>query len=484
MSAAPGRPKQARTAGETEGTPASAARPPAGTRSVAAGQGTPVSTAGPPRGAQHRSAQREGTPVDALPISLPESSDTLDSVVLDFRQYICRACGLIYDEARGDPDSGLAPGTRFEDIPEDWECPLCGVTKKDFEPYVVKALEISSNRAVRVDAGRRHEAGVVIVGAGTAGWTMARAIREVHSAIPITLVTGCSGDLYDKPLLSVAMAKAIGVPALVKEAGAAAAQRLGIRLVPETVAISITPGANALRTTRGAMRYDHLVLAHVALPRMDERLSKSLCWAVNDLRCYARFRDALGKPRRAQQLVVIGAGLVGCEMANDLALAGHTVVLIDVAERPLASVITPAESAELLQAWSKLPITFIGRTSIKSVASEGQGVAVETDAGFSIKADHVLSATGLQTPSRLAESAGLQWNNGIAVDPMSLATNVPNVHALGDCISINGQPLRFIEPIAKQARVIASRLAGCAPLAYEHAKPVIRVKTSSKSFTV
>ena len=49
--------------------------------------------------------------------------------------YICRACGLIYDESKGDEDSGLAAGTRFEDIPEDWACPLCGVTKADFELY-------------------------------------------------------------------------------------------------------------------------------------------------------------------------------------------------------------------------------------------------------------------------------------------------------------------------------------------------------------
>ncbi|MDP2092844.1 MAG: rubredoxin, partial [Hydrogenophaga sp.] len=48
-----------------------------------------------------------------------------------FRQYICDACGYIYDEAVGDADSGLAAGTRFEDIPDDWYCPLCGVTKSD-----------------------------------------------------------------------------------------------------------------------------------------------------------------------------------------------------------------------------------------------------------------------------------------------------------------------------------------------------------------
>jgi rubredoxin len=43
------------------------------------------------------------------------------------------ACGYIYDEDKGDPDSGNSPGTRFEDLPEDWTCPICGVDKSQFE---------------------------------------------------------------------------------------------------------------------------------------------------------------------------------------------------------------------------------------------------------------------------------------------------------------------------------------------------------------
>ena len=43
-----------------------------------------------------------------------------------YQQYICDACGYIYDEAQGDPDGGLPPGTRYADIPDDWACPLCG----------------------------------------------------------------------------------------------------------------------------------------------------------------------------------------------------------------------------------------------------------------------------------------------------------------------------------------------------------------------
>ena len=48
-------------------------------------------------------------------------------------KYVCTACGYVYDPEIGDPDSGVAPGTKFDDIPEDWVCPLCGVSKADFE---------------------------------------------------------------------------------------------------------------------------------------------------------------------------------------------------------------------------------------------------------------------------------------------------------------------------------------------------------------
>jgi rubredoxin len=49
--------------------------------------------------------------------------------------YICTSCGFIYDPAEGDPDGGVPPGTPFEDIPNDWFCPVCGARKADFEPY-------------------------------------------------------------------------------------------------------------------------------------------------------------------------------------------------------------------------------------------------------------------------------------------------------------------------------------------------------------
>ena len=50
------------------------------------------------------------------------------------RKYRCEVCGYIYDPEIGDPDAGIAPGTSFEDLPDDWVCPICGVGKSDFTP--------------------------------------------------------------------------------------------------------------------------------------------------------------------------------------------------------------------------------------------------------------------------------------------------------------------------------------------------------------
>ena len=51
----------------------------------------------------------------------------------DFRKYECVICGYIYDEEQGIPDEGIEPGTRWEDVPDDWECPDCGISKYDFD---------------------------------------------------------------------------------------------------------------------------------------------------------------------------------------------------------------------------------------------------------------------------------------------------------------------------------------------------------------
>jgi len=407
-----------------------------------------------------------------------------------YLSFICDACGYIYNEADGDVDGGLAAGTRYADIPDDWACPLCGVTKADFTPYQAPSLDALmtqlQGRRVGPVASRRDSAGVVIVGAGRAGWQMAEALRALDANVRIALVTACQGEVYDKPLLSVAMARSLAADRMVRESGADAARRLNVQLLSETHAVHVNSAIRTLRTTRGTLHYDHLVLAHGAQAALPPSMPASLCWRVNHLGMYLRLRAALGdvKANGAKDVLIVGAGLIGSELANDLALGGHHVMLIDTQEQPLAR--WPSEQAgqPLLSAWQSLSLRFVGGVSVASLVRKGPGYQLSTTDGQVFDADQVIAATGLHTPSRLALSAGLAWRDGIAVDAETLATSVPRIHALGDCITIEGRSSRFIEPIARQARTVAAAICGAAPVPYAARAAVIRVKTSSWPLTL
>ncbi|MES2943093.1 MAG: FAD-dependent oxidoreductase [Pseudomonadota bacterium] len=415
------------------------------------------------------------------------ANNNTDASGLPWEIFICKACGLLYDESKGDEDSGLLAGTRFADIPDDWACPLCGVSKADFEPYVQQEALRQVGRvgsAAPSRAATRRSAGTVIIGAGRAGWQMAQALRERDADMPITLVSACNGDVYDKPLLSVAMARGITPEKLPRERGPDAARRLNIKLLAHTQAVRITPASHQLRTSRGTLRYQDLVLAHGAEARSLPQFPAALCWRINHLQAYAKFRQVLGdRPRR---ITIVGAGLIGSELANDLALAGHQITLLDLADRPLAACLQEAQSQQLLNAWQNLPLRFVGGVQVSQVAAVPQTAekVIHTQRGDTFVADHIIVAAGLQTPNRLATTAGLAWNKGIALAPDTLASGVAGIHALGDCISIAGEVSRYIEPISRQARTIAARITGQAAIDYKHIPPPLRIKTTSLPFSV
>lgn len=391
-----------------------------------------------------------------------------------WRQYICRACGLIYDEEKGDTDSGLAPGTRFEDIPDDWVCPLCGVVKADFEPYEAPAAVMLP--ATNAPASR--EAGVVVVGGGHAGWAVVEAIRALDADVPVTLLSACAADRYHKPELSIALSRGATPDDLVREAGGHAARRLNVRLLADTFAVGLSPRAHRLRTTRGTLTYTRLVLAQGARPALPTALPPGLCWRVNHLDGWSGLQEKLAGTHR--HVLIAGAGMVGCELAEDFVHAGHQVTLLDMATDPLAALLPPVASKRLRVHFASLGVRFLGGVEVAAVNARDDGArVVELVDGETLICDEVVAATGLATESRLARGAGLVFERGIVVDPATLATSAQDVFALGDCVSLDGTPCRFIEPIARQAATIARAVLGMSCDACEHTPPVIRLKTRS-----
>ena len=407
---------------------------------------------------------------------------------LPWRQFICRVCGLIYDERLGDADSGLAAGTRFDDIPDDWACPICGVGKADFEPHEPVAVARAASAPAVAIAPR--QAGIVVVGAGRAGWQVVQALRAQGCTATISMVAACSGDVYDKPQLSVAMARALPVAGLVRETADAAARRLGVHLLADTHAVAVDLPGRRLRTTRGTLRWQALVLAHGAAPALPPELPAAQVWRVNDLAAYRRLRAALdGGPQR---LAIVGAGLVGCELANDLALAGHQITLLDLQPQPLSAQLPAAAGQRLLAAWQGLPIRFLGGTRVASLAAAtGPGPRWQlmlAEQAEPLRVDQVIVATGLRTPGRLATSAGLAYDmaaGGIVVGDRTGATSQVGIYALGDCAVVDGRASRYIEPIARQAAAIAAHILGLpAPSDVASPMPLLRVKTSALPITL
>lgn len=177
--------------------------------------------------------------------------------------------------------------------------------------------------------------------------------------------------------------------------------------------------------------------------------------------------------------------MIGCEIAEDLARAGHRVTLVDRHSLPLASLLPEAAVQRLLAAQRRLGIEMLGGVEVAALSTLVDGrKRLMTRCGQQRVVDQVIAATGLITEPRLARLAGLAFVRGIVADPTSLQTSEPDIYALGDCISLKGEPCRFIEPIAHQARAIAAHIAGLAGEEYRHSDPVIRLKTGSLPIAV
>lgn len=391
-----------------------------------------------------------------------------------WEKYICIACGLIYDEAEGDPDSGLAPGTRFCDIPDDWECPVCGVTKKDFKPFVRQ-----DRVPVAVATAPVRETGVIIVGAGMAGWAMAEAIRSRDEQMPITMITACSGDRYNKPELSVSFSRTPDRDQLVRNTATHEAQKLGINLISDTFVVSVSPSCQQVRTTRGSFDYTKLVIAQGSRTVLPDPMPENLCWRINLLNDWNALLPKL--KRSSKRIAVVGAGMVGCELAEDLCSMGHDVFLLSRNSLPLSSVLPDAAGKRVLSAQTAQGITFLHSKDIVQIVQNNDGLkSIRFSTDDILNVDEIIATTGVATDKRIAQRAQLAFNNGIVVNPQTLETSQSNIYAVGDCVSFDGEAHRFIGLIEQQVNVVAEAVLNSSRRTrYEYNPPPVVLKTKS-----
>ncbi len=322
---------------------------------------------------------------------------------------------------------------------------------------------------------------IVIAGSGLGGYTLARELRKLDKEIPVVMLSADDGGFYSKPMLSNAFAAGKSAEQLLNTSAAAMAAQLGIEVQAHTRISAIDAAAKLVKSDRGPLHYASLILAlgadPIRLPLRGDAAGAVL--SVNDLGDYARFRAAIkGKNRVA----ILGAGLIGCEFANDLAIGGHAVDVIDLAPLPLGRLLPEAPALALREALSAAGVRWHMGRRTAAIEHDGGALRVVFEDGSAIGTDTVLSAVGLVPRTALARAAGLGVKRGIVVDH-HLRSSAPDIYALGDCAEVAGLVLPYVMPIMHAARALAATLAGTEQAVRYPAMPVM-VKTPALATVV
>ena len=350
--------------------------------------------------------------------------------------------------------------------------------------------------------------GIVIIGAGLAGWHVIDAIRAKDKDIPITLITADSGDRYHKPMLTMAISQKKSAADLVRATGVDAAEAANIKLLANTQVTDVDASTQQLQlisalrsdpvyTNYATIGYDKLVLAMGAHPIFPKSLPEELVWHVNHIERFGQLQEKLATG--SQHVAIVGAGMVGTEIAEDLLKAGHQVTLIDLNDAPLSQMLPPKATARIAQAVKSQGINFLGGYQVSAITriSDGklqvsyEALASATESSTAepiepLMVDHVIASTGLTVDDKLPTAAGVEFDRrtGIVVDAPTLRTSTANIYAIGDCMSIDGVPCRYVAPLRAQAATIADDVLGLDHNGYDHKPPMIRLKNKAISVMV
>ncbi|MBD9588094.1 FAD-dependent oxidoreductase [Pseudomonas sp. PDM03] len=315
---------------------------------------------------------------------------------------------------------------------------------------------------------------VVIVGTGLAGYNLAREFRKLDSETPLLLITADDGRSYSKPMLSTGFGKNKDADGLSMAEPGAMAEQLKAEVRTHTRISGIDPGHKRLWIGEESVIYRDLILAWgaetVRVPIEGD--AADAVFPINDLEDYARFRAAAAGKRR---VLLLGAGLIGCEFANDLILGGYEVQLVAPCEQVMPTLLHPAAAAAVQAGLESLGARFHLGPVLNRLLRVEEGLEAHLSDGQVIPCDVVVSAIGLRPRIDLAAAAGVQVNRGVVVD-RHLKTSHANIYALGDCAEVDGLNLLYVMPLMSCARALAQTLAGN-PTAVSYGAMPITVKT-------
>ena len=307
--------------------------------------------------------------------------------------------------------------------------------------------------------------GIVIVGGGHGGSQIAASLRGDGYDGPVTLVTAERDLPYQRPPLSKAFLKDPAHDLLpLRPESFYAKNAVDLRLGAEVASIDRAASAVVLKDG-GTIAFDHLALATGATPRLPPVAGIDLdgVFTLRHAEDARRLRSAL---HAASDVVVVGGGFIGLEIAGTARLTGKTVTVLEAADRLMGRVVAPEISRHFLalhRGWGS--DVRLGTAVGRIVGEGGKVVAVETATGDRVPADVAVIGIGVTPNVALAEQAGAIIDNGIAVNDF-METSVSGLLAVGDCVSFDHWELKrrvrleSVQNAVDQAKTLSAALTG------------------------
>ncbi|UVK39005.1 NAD(P)/FAD-dependent oxidoreductase [Mesorhizobium sp. AR10] len=307
--------------------------------------------------------------------------------------------------------------------------------------------------------------GVVIVGAGHAGVQAAASLREEGYDGPVVLVSDESELPYHKPPLSKTFIKdQEAKPQPLR--GEAFYTGSAIDYRPGIMVERIDAGGRKLEIAGGGvLPFDRLILATGSRPRILSLPGSDLSGVVS-LRSIADARLIRELSALSEDVVILGGGFIGLEIAATLKAAGRKVTVVEAVDRLLGRAVAPVIASHVRQRLEAMGVRILSGTTIARLEGENGNVsAAITSSGERLPAQMVIIGIGVVPNVELAQAAGIAIANGIRVD-QQMRSSLPEILAIGDAASyrhwFTGGDVRLesVQNATDQARLAARTIVG------------------------
>ncbi|MCF7361742.1 MULTISPECIES: NADH:flavorubredoxin reductase NorW [Vibrio] len=320
---------------------------------------------------------------------------------------------------------------------------------------------------------------IVIIGSGFAAYQLIKTVRRMDAHIPIQVFTAEDGAEYNKPDLSHVFSRKQTASDLVVKSGDVFAKEHNIELFANTKVEKVDVYTQQVTANGQVYPYGKLVFATGAkafVPPMNGDGVRDVL-TLNSLQEYQAAETHIS---RAKRVLIIGGGLIGVEIAMDLATSGKNVTVIEPNTRLLANLIPEFIALPIERQLKQQGVQLALETSVVAVDRSESGSTATLSSGRTVETDIVISAAGLCANTQLAKEAAIRVNKGIVVDSR-LQTSTHNVFALGDCVEIQERMMPYLQPIVLSANVLGKQLLGQDA---ELVLPPMMVKVKTPSYPI